>query len=98
MDNRINPTFYINPPNGQRKEDWLDEHCEEMLLAPPDWPLPDESKALVCLVANPHFTAAGVVDDQRDYDAFADPNDLRFKAWFVVDRSALRELGYHNEN
>ena len=81
-------TSYINPESGVPKEFWLEENGQ-ITDAPAVLLDPDHGKALVCLVNNGSFTAAGVVTSIRDLADFTDPEDLRSKTWFEVDLDLL---------
>ncbi len=84
--------LYINP-SGQNKEEWLHENATQISRPyPSDSGYIGTAKALVCLVHNPGFTAAGVMVDQRDFDDFTDEDDPRFKRWYLVDKSKLPEV------
>lgn len=80
--------FYINPPEGT-KEDWLHEHGEPLLN--PRWP-PEAGKAIVCLVFNPHMTAAAVAFDEEEFNEFNDVQDPRVRLWYQVPLEAVLEV------
>lgn len=73
--------YYINPPT-RTKEEWLEENGEKipqpMTFSPP------KGMAYVCLILNPSFTAAGIVFDEREFEVFTHPSDLRPKRWFLM--------------
>jgi hypothetical protein len=71
--------YYINPPD-QTKEDWLQEHGDE--VGTPSWPAPDGS-ALVCLIDNGPFSAAGICFSEQEFQAFVTP-DGRPRTWYYV--------------
>lgn len=82
---------YVNPP-GQTKEQWLNSECYGEPL--PEAPIADISELppdlmLVCLVQNPMFSAALVVDNQRDWEAVMDPTDTRPKTFYLVDADKI---------
>jgi hypothetical protein len=80
---------YINPKN-MSKEDWLVEHAVSV-QGPNDVELPP-NHALICWVHNGLFSAAAVVYDEREIDAFTQPSDHRPKQWFVADREDLYKV------
>lgn len=81
---------YINPRNCT-KEQWLYRNgmvWEET----PEWGEQNSDEMLVCLMDNGIFTAAGVVYDHLEYQAFTAPGDPRPKTWFSVKRDLLQEV------
>lgn len=83
--------IYINPPD-QDKVPWLEKNG----LPVPSAAFAKDSadfKTLypVCLVSNGHFTAAGVVDSEREFEAFNLPDDHRPKMWFLVHIDKLTD-------
>lgn len=79
---------YINPTNGQTKEQWLNDNGIELgpTIPPGNYMTGDES--LVCLVNNWQFTAAGVAYDERELRAFQQ-DDGREKTWWLVETKLL---------
>jgi hypothetical protein len=52
--------------------------------------------ALVCVIHNGPFDAAGFVYDDRELAGFTDPDDTRPKTWLLMDKElACRLTGYH---
>lgn len=80
--------IHINPRD-MTKEEWLARHGTEV---EPVWSLADPAKALVCLVDNGLFTAAGVILDDDEWVAITDPDDPRPRRWFLVEREELKEV------
>ena len=78
---------YINPKDCT-KEEFLRKKGLEILG--PEWPS-DDDYALICLVDNGVFTAAGICCSQWERDAFA-VEDGRPKRWFMVKKSELAEF------
>lgn len=82
--------YYIKPPAGT-KEEWLRENgtlLSSADLTAPEFPV-GSSVRLICLVQNPAFSAAGIIYDEREFQDFSDPTNLRPKVWFLVDRDKL---------
>lgn len=76
--------YYVNPP-GESKEKFLER---EGIPCDGDFGLmADGATALVCLVDNVAFTAAGVVFSEGEHEAFADLT--RRKKWFLVGKDKL---------
>lgn len=55
------------------------------------WP-PPEGKALVCVVQNGPFDAAGVIFDESEFRAFNNPTDWRRTDWLLMDSGQVRDL------
>lgn len=79
--------LYVNPSESS-KENWLKENGER-ISQPSTYADIDDKKAAVCLVDNGMFTAAGIVTDQRELEAFSNTGDLRPKWWYLVPRAKL---------
>jgi hypothetical protein len=78
--------YYVNPPGGQSKEEWLDINgtpCEYV----PDYDNTRINMA-VCLVDNGGFTAAGVAYSSNELECFA-VEDGRQKRWYMVPSDKL---------
>lgn len=76
--------YYINPP-GESKESWLEREAVET-----EGPVaPSAERFPVCLVDNGMFTAAAIGWCDMEMLAFADPEDIRPKRWFSVERRKL---------
>ena len=75
--------FYINP-KGMTKEAFLAEHGKELSLAEVSWP-PKDDEALVCMVDNGPFRAAGIMVDEREFAQWGRP-DHRPRKWFTLNK------------
>lgn len=82
--------FYIDPPYCS-KEKWLANNAVRVLGDSYSY-LKNPLYALVVLVDNGPFTAAGIAFSQREFEAFNDPNDKRPKCLFAVERKKLFEV------
>lgn len=80
--------YYVNPPT-ESKESFLSR--EGRPIQRPGQ-LPANGRAVVCLVDNGVFTAAGVVYNDRELADFSDPDDHRPRQWFEVDIEKLRPV------
>lgn len=77
--------YYLNPAN-ETKEAFL--HREGIKLFPPE--LPDDPKwALVCLIENVAFKAAGVCYDAHEMDAFLNDGTKRWREFYWVPKEKL---------
>lgn len=84
---------YVNP-QGQSKEAWLNSNCSSGPLSairPWDAELYQENLP-VCLVDNGPFTAAAIAYNEREFNDFNDPNDRRYKVWYIVSISRLMQV------
>lgn len=86
--------YYINPTNGQTKEQWLEQHAtgNKYPRIPPktinDGP---EGTLPVVLVDNFAFTAAGICYSQCELEDFS-MDDGRLKFWYFVPVAKLIEV------
>ncbi len=83
--------YYINP-KGISKEQYLEKHGETM--SSPSFRALDKTKALVCLVDNGRFTAAGICYSNNEFEAFNEASDDRPKRWFSVPKQILIDDGF----
>lgn len=79
--------YYIDPEK-ESKENFLKTNGEEI-----NWSVVkkfdySQEKLPVCLVDNGAFTAAGIVYDRQEAEAFLNP-DGRPKRWFLVPKGLL---------
>jgi len=83
---------YLNPDGIGSKADRLIKLGAIELSAPPAT-LADleDTMALVCVVDNGPFDAAGYAFDDREKEAFSQPDDLRPKRWLVMEKSFVEE-------
>lgn len=80
---------YVNPKD-MTKEDWLKANAEGISpTAPVAIDAMSPNHLPVCLVDNGPFTAAGIAFNERELQAFNDPNDYRMKVWFWVPKEKL---------
>ena len=93
--------FYINPPQGRTKEEWLLDNGIEVTL--PTWAAlanfvgvnpPDDGGVYVCLVDNGAFRAAGICYSEAEFNAFLAPDSgvQRLRTWYVVPRNKIVEV------
>jgi len=57
--------------------------------------VPDD-KALICVVKNPYFEAAGYAFNEREFLTFIDPTDARPRTWLLMDKKKANELTGYN--
>ena len=58
----------------------------ELTKQPESFDAIPEGKALICVVDNGPFEAAGYCETQRDFDDFTDPKDPRPKNWVLMNK------------
>ncbi len=90
-------SLYINP-SSMTKEEFLMKFGAEFSISDideiSDWdPLDKSERCIVSLVQNLSFSAAGIIEDQRDLDRWAEPEDRRPQRWFVVQTADINEFG-----
>ncbi len=81
--------FYINP-KGQTKEQFLKENGTQ--VETPDFKKVPAGHMLVGYVNNGWMTAAGIVFDENEFNAYTDPSDPRPREYYHVPVSALQKL------
>jgi hypothetical protein len=79
--------YYVNPITESKESFLLREG--QRVDKPDSYNRIPRDKALVVLVDNGMFTAAGVAYSQDEFEAFTDLRDGRRKSYFVVERDKL---------
>lgn len=81
--------YYINPPNIS-KEAWLEQNATQ--IPRPEWPA-DPDVAIVCMVDNGPFRAAGICYSREEMQSFAAPDLVsgrqRPRTWWIVSKDKL---------
>jgi hypothetical protein len=89
--------FYIETGTNLGKAEILQTHLGAQIIhQPASFSEVPEDKALICVVNNHGmFEAAGYCFDEREFDCFTDPTDIRPKTWLLMDKAkAEKESGY----
>jgi len=83
--------FYIeDPANGKAK--FIETKYDGMIIPQPtSFDKVPESMALICVVDNGSFEAAGYCFDEREFGAFTHP-DPRHKTWLLMNKKKAEEL------
>lgn len=88
--------YYINetknglmPALGKTEILILHEKAQEIFHAPKKFP---QDKAIICVVNNGIFEAAGFAYDEKEMNAFNDPMDSRPKRWLVMNLERAKSL------
>lgn len=90
-------SLYINP-SSMTKEEFLSHFGAEFSISDIDevcsWdPLDKSERCVVSLVQNLSFSAAGIIEDQRDLDRWAEHSRMRGQRWFVVQTADINKFG-----
>ena len=90
--------FYLQGPNlGKADYLVLNEGARRVTKEDALEALKKGVEAVVCVVSNYAFEAAGYCYSEREFEAFCDPSDARQKEWLVMDLKTVEELtGYQN--
>lgn len=81
---------YIGGP--ARKHGELRENGAQPVLQPKTFAEVPSGKALIVLVDNGPFDAAGWVFDEREFKEFTDPTDSRPRSFWLMDLEVAKEL------
>jgi hypothetical protein len=84
--------YYIEVPNPTHKAEQLVRlHGAELVLLPELFDFSGDY-ALICVVENGLFDAAGVAYSPSERDAFNNPDDTRDKVWLKLPKSVVLKL------
>lgn len=84
--------YYIEVPLNQKKAEQLVRlHGATIIPQPTDFSSIPSTEALICVVSNGPFDAAGVAYDEGEFNAFLHP-DGRPRVWLTIPRSKALEL------
>lgn len=91
--------FYIQVPENKDKAKQIEVEYNGTIIPPPssfsEIPL---DKALIVVVDNEFFEAAGYAYNEQEFLEFTDPNDPRPKQFVLIDRLKAEQLsGYERE-
>jgi hypothetical protein len=85
--------YYIGVPSNHGKAELIRQlHGGEIIAAAPRWEDIPEGKALVVVVDNGIFEAAGYAYDEQEYRAFTSPSDYRPRTYVLLDRDKAETL------
>jgi hypothetical protein len=85
--------YYIEVPRNKEKAVYLiAEHGAELTAQPAAFTDVPAHRALVVVVDNGLFEAAGYAYDEREFQAFTQPGDHRPKQFLLMDKAKVREL------
>lgn len=87
--------FYIQGPAKSKAQYIVSEYDGKIIACPKKFADIAPDKALICVVDNGAFEAAGYCFGEREFTAFSNPDDIRPKTWLVMDKNKAEELsGY----
>lgn len=91
--------YYIQVPKNTGKADQLVAlHGASFLESDPVWSDVPEDKALICVVDNGPFEAAGLCYSADELEAFVMPDtgSQRPRTWLLMDKTKAHELAGYN--
>jgi hypothetical protein len=87
--------FYIEGPATSKAPFIVSEYDGKIIPCPKSFEDIPADKALICVVDNVYFEAAGYCFSAREFEAFTSPTDERPKKWLIMDKAKAEKLsGY----
>lgn len=87
--------FYIEGPSTSKAPFIVSEYDGKIIPQPEKFEDIPADKALICVVDNVYFEAAGYCFSAREFEAFTSPRDERPKKWLIMDKAKAEKLsGY----
>jgi hypothetical protein len=84
--------YYVQTPQHINKAEQLHRlYKAQLVLSPEDFDFGGDY-ALICVVENATFDAAGIAYNARERDVFLNPNDPRPKVWLKMKKSVIKQL------
>ena len=91
--------FYIQVPEHFGKAEQIEALYDGMIIPKPNsFDLIPLNMALIVVVRNQQFEAAGFAYDEEEFVAFTDPGDLRPKKFVLINRVMASELSGYSRN
>jgi len=89
--------WYIDTEVNKGKATYIEENYNGMIIPrPTSFDKVPDSKALICVVDNGFFEAAGYCFSEREFEVFTAP-DPRPKTWLLMDKEKAEELTGYNK-
>jgi len=89
--------FYIQGPSLCKAQFIKSEYDGDFIDQPESFDDVPDDKALICVVSNGAFEAAGYCFSDREFIAFTRPSDPRPKQWMLLDKKLAEKLtGYQS--
>jgi hypothetical protein len=86
----------VNKPRGKAKQ-IVDQFSGQIISKPSSYKDIPEDKALIVVVDNYLFEAAGYTFDEREFEAFTDSSDARPKEYVLIDKKIANHLTGYGE-
>jgi hypothetical protein len=84
--------YYVETPEHINKAEQLHRlYGAELVLSPEDFDF-DGEYALICVVENDGFDAAGIAYCAEERNDFSDPEDTRNKTWLKLPKKVVKKL------
>ena len=83
--------FYIQGPALGKAAFFKSEYDAEFIEKPASFQDVPQDKAIICVVNNGPFEAAGYAFSEREFEVFAGP-DTRSKTWMLMDKALAEKL------
>jgi len=91
--------YYIQVPEHFGKAEQIEALYDGMIIPwPNSFDLIPLDKALIVVVRNQNFEAAGFAYDEKEFAAFTDPGDPRPKKFVLMNRVMANELSGYSRN
>lgn len=69
----------------------------QRIAAPSSFDQIPSDQALICVVENGIFDAAGLVYNENEFEAFNDPTDFRPRTWLLMNKETAHKLAGYEE-
>lgn len=90
--------YYIETPEDTRKAAQIVKfHGGEIIPKPDAFTVIAPDKALIVVMNNVLFEAAGLAYDKDEFEAFTDPSDARSKQYVILDKALAHKLAKYKE-
>ena len=84
--------YYIQGPTVAKACFLVGNHEAKIVSQPNSFAEVPVGKALVCVVENGFFDAAGYVYNEQGFKDFSLPDDHRAKTWLLMDKALVEKL------
>jgi len=93
--------YYLNPKSVKNYNDkartLIVDHGAYRCWAPKKFEDIPDGKALIAVVFNGTFDAAGLVYSQNEFEAYLRPDDIRPKVYLYMDKAKAHEMAGYKE-
>ncbi len=84
--------YYIETKDSNKVKEIVNNHGGRIIIQPEKFEEIQMDEALICVVDNYLFQAAGFCYDEIEFKAFTSPNDDRPKTWLIMNRKEAERL------